>query len=84
MPTGNRQQALKQSSPVTQQTDDIEGFALPETDRDKAVGASHLKLQRVLACDTDMVRYVRNSTEEDVMENRLKQINKDENVPRLC
>ena len=52
--------------------------------RDKAVGASHLKLQRVLACDTDLVGIVCDTTEEDVMENCLKQINKDENISRLC
>ena len=64
--------------------DDIEGFALPETNRDKAVGAPHLKLQRVLARDTDLVRDVCDATEENVMENRLKQTNKDENISRLC
>ena len=69
---------------VTQQTDDIKGFALPETNRDKVVGASDRKLQRVLARDTDLVRDVCDTTEEDVMENRLKHINKDESISRLC
>ena len=51
----------------------------PKTDRHGAVDSFVLEFERVQSSEVDVVCYIREPTEEDVIDASLKQNNRDEN-----